>query len=227
MPWIASPSARNDDVLLITTEPDSPVSGLDAAIHSRRTVRRFLAEAVPDAVLLRIIGAATRAPSAHNRQPWRFRVVTDSTEKAGLADAMGGRLSADRTRDGDDAIAIAQDVARSSGRINGAPALIAVCMTLDDMDAYPDDHRSRAEYLMAVQSTAMAAQNLLLAAHGEGLGACWMCAPLFCAETVAGALSLPLSWQPQGLILLGRPAEPGRVRERKPIGEIVRGLDTP
>ena len=32
---------------------------------------------------------------------------------------------------------------------------------------------------MAVQSTAMAGQNLLLAAHALGLGACWMCAPCF------------------------------------------------
>ena len=51
-------------------------------------------------------------------------------------------------------------------RINGAPALIAVCLTLADMDSYPDARRNDAEFLMAVQSTAMAAQILL--AEGPG-----------------------------------------------------------
>ena len=50
---------------------------------------------------------------------------------------------------------------------------------------------------MAVQSTAMAVQNMLLLAHAEGLAACWMCAPLFCPDTVRAALDLPADWQPQ------------------------------
>ena len=109
-------------------------------------------------------------------------------------------------------------------RINGAPALIAVCLTLEEMDRYPDARRNRAELAMAVQSAAMAAQNLLLAAHAEGYGTCWMCAPLFCAEAVQEALALPQSWEPQGLILLGRAAEPGRDRPRKPVDQIATGL---
>jgi len=39
---------------------------------------------------------------------------------------------------------------------------------------------AQAERIMATQSVALAVQNLLLAAHDRGLGACWMCAPLFC-----------------------------------------------
>ena len=200
---------------------------LDGIVFGRRTVRRFLPDPVPEATILGMIEAATRAPSAHNRQPWRFHIVRDTEGKARLAKAMGDRLRADRSKDGDDPELIRQDVERSSARINGAPALIAVCLTLDDMDTYPDARRGAAEFLMAVQSTAMAAQILLLKAQAEGLGACWMCAPLFCVETVRGALDLPDSWQPQGLILLGYPAEPGKIRERKPLGEIVRGIKLP
>ncbi len=187
-------------------------------------MRRFRPDPVPDAIVADMIRAATRAPSAHNRQPWRFHVVSDTEGKARLAKAMGDKLRADRTKDGDDGEAIRQDVERSSARINCAPTLIAVCLTLDDMDSYPDERRNDAEFLMAVQSTAMAAQILLLKAQAEGLGACWMCAPLFCAETVKAALELPASWRPQGLILLGWPAEPGRVRERKPLADIATGL---
>jgi F420 biosynthesis protein FbiB-like protein len=200
---------------------------LDVVIAGRRTVRRFRPDPVPDAVIAGLIAAAARAPSAHNRQPWRFHILRDASDKARLAAAMGERLQADRTRDGDDDDAIRRDVARSSARIGNAPAVIAVCLTLEDMDRYPDDRRERAEFLMAVQSTAMASQILLLKAQAEGLGACWMCAPLFCADTVGAALNLPASWQAQGLILLGWPAEAGRVRARKPLSEIVTGIDLP
>lgn len=67
----------------------------------------------------------------------------------------------------------------------------------------------------------MAGENLLLAAEAEGLGSCWMCAPLFCPEEVCEALTLPPQWMPQGLVLLGRPAEAGRMRQRKPLAEIM------
>jgi F420 biosynthesis protein FbiB-like protein len=90
------------------------------------------------------------------------------------------------------------------------------------MDRYPDARRADAERLMAVQSTAMALQNLLLLAHAEGLAACWMCAPLFCPDTVRTALDLPTDWQPQALITLGYPAASGRKRERRAVSEFVR-----
>jgi nitroreductase len=78
---------------------------------------------------------------------------------------------------------------------------------------------------MAVQSVAMALQNLLLAAHAEGLGACWMCAPLFCPDAVQTALDLPDDWEPQALISLGYPAGPGKQRPRKPLADVARYYD--
>ena len=85
------------------------------------------------------------------------------------------------------------------------------------MDRYPDDKRNAAEHTMAVQSTALAAQNLLLAAHNEGLGACWICAPLFCPDVVVKTLDLPPGWEPQALITLGYPAAPARESTRQPL----------
>jgi coenzyme F420-0:L-glutamate ligase/coenzyme F420-1:gamma-L-glutamate ligase len=130
-------------------------------------------------------------------------------------------LLEDRSCDGDDPAAIELDVQRSRSRITGAPIVLAVCLTVEDMDVYPDAARNRAEFLMAVQSTAMAVQNLMLAAHAEGLGTCWMCAPLFCPDVVRVALGLPSPWDPQALVTLGHPDGPGRARTRKPLPEIV------
>ena len=195
-------------------------ANLGSAIGQRRSVRRYLPRPIEQTALERILLAATQAPSAHNRQPWRFAVL-DKAAKETLAAAMGQRLRQDRTADGDDPQAIEADVARSYARLTEAPAVILICADMRDMDQYPDERRRNAEYLMAVQSTAMAAQNLLLAATQEGLGACVMCAPVFCPDVVIDALGLPGGWQPQMLITLGNRGTNGKHRTRLPLKAVV------
>lgn len=190
---------------------------LHALIRSRRSIRRFTEESVPVDLVRRLIEAACQAPSAHNRQPWRFAVLSGESEKEALAEQMGEALRAARRADGDAAEAIEADVARSYQRITSAAVVVVVCLTMEAMDVYPDEARSNAEYMMAVQSVAMAGMNFLLAAHAEGLGACWLCAPLFAPAAARRALDLPKTWEPQGSILLGYAAEQGRSRERMPV----------
>lgn len=191
-------------------------SALLDAIFSRRSIRRYTPDPVPPVVIETVLTAAAWAASAHNRQPWRFCVIQAAEQKERLARAMGERLRRDLEADGVPEAVIAADAGRSYSRITSAPVLIALCLTMADMDRYPDAHRSEKEYLMAVQSTAMAGQNLLLAAHDHGLGACWMCAPLFCPDVVSAALDLPDDWQPQALITLGYPAET-KEKTRRPL----------
>ncbi len=193
------------------------------AIRSRRSIRRYTEQPIPAEVIERLLTAATWSPSAHNRQPWRFVVLTAPEAKERLARAMGDRLRADRLADGDDPGAVACDADRSYARLTGAPVVIVVCLTMADMDSYPDTRRKKAEYTMAVQSVAMAVQNLLLAAHAEGLGACWMCAPLFCPDTVREAMGLPEDWEAQAVITLGYPANAGTLRaaSRRSLAEVA------
>ncbi len=190
--------------------------------ETRRSVRDFAEAPVASEVLRRILLAACRAPSAHNRQPWRFVVLREAARRTALADAMGERLRRDRAADGDPAIEIEADVARARRRLSNAPVVLAVCLTMEAMDVYPDARRREAERMMAVQSVAMAGQNLLLAAHAEGLGACWMCAPLFAPDVVRRELGLPEAWEPQGLILVGHPAGSPPRRTRKSVDEVTR-----
>jgi len=195
-------------------------STLYRIIQERRSIRRFDGSSIPPKIIQRVLEAATKAPSAHNRQPWRFVILTTLEDKRSLANALGVRLREDRLIDGDDPNQIARDVAQSIERISSAPVVVIVCLSMEDMDLYPDDGRFTAEYNMAVQSVSMAAQNLLLAAHAEGLGACWLCAPLFAKDLVREKLSLPEGWEPQGLIILGYPAEAGQERPRRPLEEV-------
>jgi len=157
--------------------------------------------------MTQVLHAGTWAPSAHNRQPWRFAVLQEFASKEQLALQMGARLRRDLERDHVPQAVIDKDVQRSYDRLTSAPVVIVVCLTLADMDTYADAVRAENERIMAVQSTAMAGQNLLLAAHSLALGACWMCAPLFCSDVVVETLELPEDWQPQGIITLGYPAQ--------------------
>ncbi len=186
----------------------------------RRSLRVYAATPVPRSVLERLLTAAIWAPNAHNRQPWRFAVTHDRVQQQRLAETMAAYWEAALAADGVDADTIARRTTLSYERISGAGALVVGCLTMAEMDAYPDAGRQRLEWLMAVQSTALALGNLLLAAHHEGLGACWMCAPLFAPDRVREAFDLPADWEPQALITLGYPAET-RTKERRPLAEVV------
>jgi coenzyme F420-0:L-glutamate ligase/coenzyme F420-1:gamma-L-glutamate ligase len=188
---------------------------------NRRSIRRFNNAPVAEAIIRRVLEAGTQAPSAHNRQPWRFVVLLEAKKSERLASKMGAMLRADLERDGLDAASIEADVSRSYARITGAAVAIVVCLDKSTLDEYPDERRSTAEYIMGIQGVAMAGENILLAAHAEGLGGCWLCAPLFVPDLVREELDLQPDWEPQGMILLGYPRDAGRARSRRPVEDVT------
>lgn len=205
---------------LTETDAAAEWQTLSGLIHRRRSVRRYLDRPIDPALLTELLEAATWAPSAHNRQPWRFCVVTSAAAKAQLSAAMGEQWRADLRADNADPAFIERRVAISHARITGAAALVIANLTMSDMDHYPDPTRAQAEWAMTVQSVALACQNLLLAAEAHGIGACWMCAPLFVPDLVRDVLTLPQDWEPQALITLGYPAET-KEKERAPLASRV------
>lgn len=190
-------------------------------IKNRRSARRYFAKDICNNVLQRILDAARWAPSAHNAQSWRFILIKDHNVKRKLAEAMANEWDKDLRRDGV-ATENRKRLLKASIKQFTQPAiLIVACLTMNGMDKYPDKRRQEAEYAMAIQSVAAAIQNILLAAHAEGLGACWFCAPLFCPEVVKETLGIPQDAEPQALITLGYPAEKPEAPSRKPLESIV------
>lgn len=187
---------------------------------SRQSIRSFRESEIPAEVVERLLKTASQAPSAHNRQPWRFVVLPPDGQRERLVEAMSVRFREDLEADNVPGEKITALVERGRRRMLDPPLAILLCMTLEDMDAYPDEDRQRAEETMAIQSVALAGGHLLLAAHAEGLGACWVCAPLFAPDVVREALDLPDDWQAQGVVILGEAAEEGRNRSRRPVEEI-------
>lgn len=189
-------------------------------IQDRRSIRRYQPRPIAPALLAKLLEAAMWAPSAHNRQPWRFCVVTSAAAKEALSARMAEQWRRDLGGDGALNEVIERRVAISHARVTGAAALIIAAVSMEAMDSYPDAQRNAAEWTMAVQSVALACQNLLLAAHHYGLGACWMCAPLFVPELVRDVLELPPAWQPQALITLGYAAE-AKSKEREGLADRI------
>jgi len=113
-------------------------------IATRKSVRAFEDRDVPENVLLRLLEAARLAPSASNRQEWRFVVVRDSENRKKLAKA-----------------------ANAQKFIGEAPVILVCC-------AETDGHVMACGQLCYPIDVAIAIDHLTLCAVAEGLGTCWI-----------------------------------------------------
>jgi PPOX class probable F420-dependent enzyme len=204
-----------------------PGRGMDIlpVARGRRSVRAYQDRPVPRSALVTMLEAARWAPSPHGAQPWRFVVLTRPEAKQQLADAMGAEWQRTLEMDREPAEIVALRLAKSRERIERAPALILACLYLADLDRYPDADRRRAEEVMAIQSLGAALENMLLAAYTLGLDTGWMCAPLFCPDTVRAALDLDESLIPHALITVGYVAQEPKRRPHRPVDELVVRFD--
>jgi F420 biosynthesis protein FbiB-like protein len=196
-------------------------TNLHKYLRSRRSIRRFQPKDVDRETLTRILVTATHAPSAHNRQPWRFAVLTQTEPKSHLSELLGAEFRRDLAGNGLTQAEIESRLQRSRNRIMGAPVVIILCMDMSEMDVYPDEKRSNAERTMAVQSVAAAGLQLQLAAQSDGLSSVWTCWPLFSPHTVKNALGLPETWEPQAMFFIGYSLEEAKEKVLKPLDDVA------
>lgn len=180
---------------------------ISSAIRSRRSVRRFRPDPVPDAVVSELVALACTAPAPHHSRPWRFVDVMSPETRTVLADAMSDAWRADLDAKGATVHEIDRLLRRSRAQIELAPVLLIACLVHGEAKEWPDERHRRAERDMFVQSLGAALQNILLAAGEFGLAGYLKGAPLFCADAVAEAAALPEAWEPAFLVLLGYPEE--------------------
>lgn len=197
-------------------------------IKSRRTTRTYLERPVPEELVDTVLDAALSAPSAHNCQPWVFYVVRGRGVRSRLIQQMVSAWERAMELDGRPKELIEQTKAKFTARFSAAPVLIVACVDHRALyyDRYADEERKRFEALLGHHSLAAAIENLLLAAHALGLGACWYSAPLFCQQSVRAALGIGEWLEPAALITLGYPATGGRKQKSmKRFEEVVVKLD--
>ncbi len=114
------------------------------AIKRRKSVRRYQDKPIPEEVFNRVMEAARLAPSASNRQEWRFIAVRDKSTRRELADMAGGQ----------------HFVAEAS--------VVLVCCGIDDGKIMHCGQRA------CPVDVTIAIDHITLAATAEGLGTCWV-----------------------------------------------------
>jgi nitroreductase len=164
------------------------------AVKGRQSIRKFESTEISEETVNAILEVGFSAPSGGNRQPWRVVVVRNKKNKAALVEA-----------------------ALNQKFIAQAPVVLVVCAVPQES---AERYGERGRTLYVLQDTAALTQNLLLAAHMKGYGACWIGA--FNEDLATKAIGVPNGMRPIAIIPIGQPAGslPER-RPRRPMSEVV------
>ena len=169
-----------------------------AQLHDRRSARAYTNEPVSAADERAILEAACQAPTAGNQQLYSIIVVRDQAEK--------------------DELAVTCD---NQPFIASAPLVLVFCVDVRRwhrafVSAGSDPREPGVgDFLLALEDTAIAAQNAVVAAQSLGLGSCYIGDILERREEQARILGCPRHVVPAVMLVIGRPT-PGQLRRVKP-----------
>jgi nitroreductase len=173
----------------------SELSSLLEKVLSRRSIRQYTAQDIPDTVLKSILEAGRQAPSAMNLQPWHFIVVTDPQLKQQLADGRYNKFILD------------------------CPVTIVACANTKAVDHRPTMKVAYEERALAIIDVSIALQNMVIAAWAQGVGSCWI--GDFREAHVRSVLKIPDQWRVVALLTLGYPMKLPQSRTKKLLGDII------
>jgi nitroreductase len=198
---------------------------LAEAMMTQRAVRRVLPDPVDDAVVLKCIELALRAPTGSNGQNWEFIVVKDQSVKDKLAKryrqawslygGVGRRVAA-----GDEPMQkILRAVQWQVEHFSEIPVLVVPCLRGGTRVPYmPSPFVGESSFFGSIYPSV---QNLLRAARAMGLGASLITLPLWSVTSARRTLGLPLTVTPVCVVPLGWPRGRYGPTTRKPVGEVV------
>ncbi len=175
---------------------DSENETLDA-IYSRRSVRDYLPDQIPDDIIRELIRAGSYAPSAVNKQPWRFVVIKNRDLINRLSEkARELWMEQEAKSTNPELIGLANMVSRPGFNIFfNAPLLIMIF-------SHPDAFSPQID-------CALAAGNMMLAARSLGIGSCWigLASPLGGVPAIMEELGVPAHCKLVGSLIFGYPAK--------------------
>jgi len=194
---------------------------LDQAMSTQRAIRRLKPDPVDDALVLRLIELAEKAPTGSNAQNWEFVMVKDRAVKERLgalnrgAFRLYGALGRRTMRNDPAMLRIIEAVQWQADHFADIPVVIVACLRGFHLPFPPIAATS---YYGSIYPSV---QNLLLAARAAGLGAALITLPLWSTFLARRALGLPWTVTPCAVVPLGWPRGRYGPTTRRPVGEVV------
>lgn len=189
-------------------------------MRSRRSIRLYKSDPIPEAVLERVINGALWAPSGMNKQDWLVVVVTGEKKQELIRlFGEGGEQLRERLEQlfPPKMVNLTMQFFRTGGN---AQAIVLVYIPRENLHITAEmnlNQRHAAEHdrMGAIQGASALIQNLVLLAHAEGLGSCWLNGPLFVQEEINDLLGIR-DKELIAAITLGWPDQQPPVPPRKP-----------
>jgi nitroreductase len=209
---------------------------LEELLQSRRSIRRFKPDKPSRQQLEKLIEMAVTAPSASNKQPWRFFITEDRTAIDNMAQAVQAAVDRIAGHIDDRFAAGFRAYSHHFLCFRDAPVVIVavfrevvvlsnlVGATLSSNDLACIKTMESQSGLMSVS---MAVENLLLYAHHEGLGATCMTGPVLASDEIKDGLGIPKPWAIAAVIPVGFPDEAPEPTPRKPVSSVLRHVTAP
>lgn len=200
------------------------------AIRTRRSIRKFTSDPVPEEDVRTIIELAALAPSAGNRQMWKFLAVSNRRLLEELRDAILRKLDSVMEWPESKPYASKLEAAKAySTFFAEAPVTIVVLgepygSSVDEILEKRGWERPEIDLLRQkpdIQSIGGAIENLCLAAHAMGYGTCWMSAPCIAGPEIKELLKVEPPWEVIAFVPIGVPDEQPTARPRKPLDEVL------
>jgi nitroreductase len=204
---------------------------IEELMRSRRSIRSFKKDALSRERVEELIEIAITAPSASNKQPWRFFVTDDRALIDAMADAVRDATERIAAHIPEESIGTFRNYGDYFVRFRAAPVVIVtvfrellVLSNLVDDELGSDDRAQirQMEFNSGLASTAMAMQNLLLYAHALELGASCMTGPMIAMDRIKTLMGIPNSWCIAGVIPVGYPDEQPTPPTRKSVDAVIR-----
>lgn len=190
------------------------------AIDNRRSIRKYTSEEIPQEIIEEMIYAATLAPSAKNRQPWKFIVFKGAVKDELVQVMRQGIENEKKTHALMPEWAFAIPDAENTVRVMGeAPCLIVVLNTNGKTPFTAIDNEKRIVEICDSLSIGAAIENMILAATEHDLGTLWIANTCFAYNDIVEYLNT--EDQLIGIVAVGHSAEAPTKRPRKRMTRIV------
>lgn len=192
-----------------------------SSIETRRSIRKFKPDEVSRDLIGQIVEAARLAPSAKNRQPWKFIAYT-GTQKDSLLDVMEISLKKEQTTHAllPDSHNGLPDAFNTLKIMKSAPVTIIVININASSPFEPIDADRRITEICDTLSIGAAIENMLLTAAELGIGSLWIANTCYAYDDLVKFVGE--NGQLAGAVALGYPDESPSQRPRKPLGEILK-----